>query len=74
MEPHELRIEIGRDGKVRVRTGNVKGRSCLEYVRLVEEIVGRPLSRELTAEFYEPDSNVRIDEARRQRHHQGRGD
>lgn len=66
MESHELEIEIGKDGKVRVKTAGAKGKSCLEYIRLVEQIVGKSLSQELTAEYYEPDSKVQIDDVRKQ--------
>jgi hypothetical protein len=66
MEQHELEIEIGKDGKVRVKTAGAKGKSCLEYIKLVEQIVGRSMSQELTAEFYEPDSKVQIDAARKE--------
>jgi hypothetical protein len=72
MESHDLEIEIGKDGKVRVKTAGAKGKSCLEYARLVEQIVGRTLNQELTAEFYEPDSRVQIDGARKQDLHQRR--
>jgi len=60
MKPHDLDIEIGKDGKVRVQTSGAKGKSCLEYVKLVERIVGTVRNRELTAEYYEPDSKVQI--------------
>jgi hypothetical protein len=73
MEPHELEIEITKDGKVRVKTAGVKGKSCLAYIKLVEQIVGRQMSQELTAEFYEPDSNVQIDQSRKQQQNQRRG-
>ncbi|HEV3027003.1 MAG TPA: DUF2997 domain-containing protein [Planctomycetota bacterium] len=74
MEPHDLEIEIGKDGRVRVRTSGAKGKSCLEYVKLVERIVGKSLSQELTPEFYEPDSNVQIDASQKQRQQQRRQD
>lgn len=60
MEAHDLVVEIGPDGKVRVSTAGAKGKSCLEYVKLVERIVGTVRSRELTAEYYEPDSEVSL--------------
>jgi len=66
MESHELEIEIGKDGKVRVKTAGAKGKSCLEYIRLVEQVLGKSLSRELTAEYYEPDSKVQLDDVRKQ--------
>ena len=71
MEPHDLEIEIGPDGKVRVRTAGAKGKSCLEYVKLVERIVGTVQQRELTAEYYEPDSEVRIAPPLRQQERRG---
>lgn len=69
MEPHDLEIEIGKDGKVRVRTAGAKGKSCLEYVRFLEGIIGKVQSRELTGEYYEPDFEVKLDSPlhRRQR-------
>jgi hypothetical protein len=72
MENHELRIEIGKDGKVRVETTGVKGKACLEYIKLVEQIVGKSLGQELTQEYYEPDSRVQIDAAEQQRQQQRR--
>ena len=66
MQPHELEIEIGKDGKVRVATKGVKGKSCLEYVKLVERLVGKALSQELTSEYYEPESQVEIRPEQRQ--------
>jgi hypothetical protein len=72
MESHDLQIEIGKDGKVRVRTEGAKGKSCLEYVKLVQRIVGTLQSQELTAEYYEPDSQVKIaSELRQQERRQG---
>ena len=67
MESHELEIEIGPDSKVRLRTSGVKGPSCLEYAKLVEALVGKIQSTELTAEYYEPDSKVTIDSPIRQK-------
>ena len=72
MESHELEIEIGKDGKVRVKTAGAKGKSCLEYIRLVQQIVGKTMNQELTAEYYEPDSQVQIDIVRKQDLHQRR--
>jgi hypothetical protein len=72
MEAHDLEIVIGKDGKVQVRTSGAKGKSCLEYIKLVEQIVGQAESKEMTAEFYEPDSEVRIDAAQQQRQQQRR--
>jgi hypothetical protein len=64
MEQHDVEIEIGKDGKVRVHVKGAKGKACLEYAKLLEKIVGRQESRELTAEYYEPGSQVRLGEER----------
>lgn len=72
MEAHDLEIVIGKDGKVQVKTSGAKGKSCLEYIKLVEQIVGKTETKEMTSEFYEPDSAVKIDEARQQRQQQRR--
>ena len=58
MEAHDLEIEIGKDGKVTVRVKGAKGQACLAYAKLIESLVGKEQSRELTSEYYEPDSKV----------------
>ncbi len=60
MEPHDIEIEIGKDGKVRAHIKGAKGKGCLDYAKLLESIVGREVARELTAEYYEPESQVEI--------------
>ena len=72
MEQHDLDIEIGKDGKVRVRIEGVKGKGCLDYARFLEQIVGKIQSQELTAEYYEPESDVRIDLGAQDRQQQRR--
>jgi len=72
MENHDLEIEIGKDGKVKVRTSGAKGKSCLEYVRFLEALIGKVRSQELTAEYYEPDSEVKLDTPMRQQQRHGK--
>jgi len=57
----EFEIVIGKDGKVSVEVLGVKGPRCLEYAELIAEIVGREEQRQLTADYYAPDTKVRID-------------
>jgi hypothetical protein len=47
----ELEIEIDEFGAVRVTTHNVKGKRCLEYAELFQEILGALESKELTPEY-----------------------
>jgi hypothetical protein len=61
MESHDVELEIRKDGTIRVHIQGVKGKSCLEYARFLESIVGRTQSQELTAEYYEPDAKVQVD-------------
>jgi hypothetical protein len=70
MENHDILIEIGPDGRVKASVAGAKGKACMQYAKLLEEIVGKITSTELTSEFYEPDSSVRLqlrDESRQGR-------
>jgi hypothetical protein len=61
MESHEFDIDIRPDGKVQVHIHGVKGKSCLEYARLFEKILGGGTAAvEQTSEFYEPPTDVQI--------------
>jgi hypothetical protein len=61
MEHAELEITISKAGQVLVEIKGAKGPRCLKYAELLQEIVGREVQRRLTREYYEPDSQVRID-------------
>ena len=61
MRKPEFEIVISKDGTVTVEVLGVKGPRCLEYADLIKEIVGREEERRLTADYYAPDSEVRID-------------
>jgi hypothetical protein len=65
MEHHDLEIEIGKDGRVRVKTGGAKGKACLKYAELLQQIIGQIQSQQPTPEAYEPDSAVHIEQQRR---------
>lgn len=64
MPQREFEIEIGANGEVKVHISGYKGKSCLEAVKMFEEIVGKERERQLTSQFYEPEENVqfRIDQ------------
>jgi len=53
MNPEEIEIEIGPDGKVVVRTLGIKGPRCLDVAEAIAQIIGREESRQLTDEYYE---------------------
>ena len=61
MEKPEFHITIGKDGKFSVEVKGSQGAQCLELGELIRDIVGREESRQLTSEYYGPDTKVRID-------------
>ncbi|MBU0641492.1 MAG: DUF2997 domain-containing protein [Planctomycetes bacterium] len=67
MERPEFDVNISKTGQVTVRVVGVKGPRCLEYADLIKEIVGREEQRELTTEYYAPDTKVRINAEVRER-------
>ncbi len=60
MPQREFDITIGADGSVEVHVKGFKGRSCLDAIKLFEQIVGEVKSEQKTSEFYEPEENVRF--------------
>ena len=60
MEHHDIEIDISKDGTVRAHIKGVKGKGCMDYAALLQQIVGKIQDQELTQEYYEPDSKVRI--------------
>ena len=53
-EKKELEITIGPDGEVKVLVKCIKGQSCVEETKFLEEALGNTIeSRELTDEYYE---------------------
>jgi hypothetical protein len=59
MAQREFDITIGPDGNVELHVKGFKGRSCLEAMKLFEQVVGELKSQRETSEFYEPEELVR---------------
>jgi hypothetical protein len=58
-EKKELEITIGPDGEVSVLVKCIKGASCVDETRFLEEALGNAVeSRELTDEYYEQSQSV----------------
>ncbi len=54
MPMHELDIEIDAQGRVKVHVKGAKGKKCLEYVQLFQQILqGQVTEQQLTSEYYE---------------------
>ena len=59
MPEREFDITIGADGNVELHVKGYKGKSCLEAMRMFEQIVGELKTQRETSEFYEPEEVVR---------------
>lgn len=59
MPQREWEITIGKDGSVELHLKGYKGKACLEVVKRFEALVGEVQERRETAEYYEPDEQVR---------------
>lgn len=54
MELQEIEVFIDKDGKVRIEVRGVKGMSCLDLTKDLEEALGGEVEdREMTPEAYE---------------------
>ncbi len=60
MAQREFDITIAPDGGVELHVKGFKGRSCLEVMKLFEQIVGEVQSQQNTSEFYEPEEQVQF--------------
>jgi len=49
----EIVIRISKDGKVKISVSGVKGGSCKDITRSIENALGTAESSEPTSEFYE---------------------
>ena len=58
MPQREFDITIAADGTVELHVKGFKGRSCLEVVKLFEQMVGEVKSTQNTSEMYEPEEQV----------------
>ena len=64
MPQREFEITIAPDGSVELHVKGYKGKSCLEALKLFEQVVGELKSRRETSEFYEPDEQVQFKSSR----------
>lgn len=60
MPQREFEITIAPDGGVEVHIKGYKGKSCLEVMKMFEQVVGELKSQNQTSEFYEPDEQAQL--------------
>jgi hypothetical protein len=61
MEQHDIEIEINKEGEVRVHVTGAKGKACMSYMEFFEKLVGPAREKQMTHEYYEPDTKARLD-------------
>jgi hypothetical protein len=66
MPKREFEITIGPNGQVELAVKGYKGKTCLEAMKIFEQIVGELKSQCETSEFYEPDESVTFNIEQRQ--------
>lgn len=54
----ELEITIGPDGVVHVDVKGVKGKSCADLVKFLEESLGETKDKKLKPDYYERDGYI----------------
>ena len=60
MAQHDVEITISKNGEVKVHVKGVKGKGCMEYAEWLAEIVGKIKDKQLTSEYYEPETKAKI--------------
>jgi exosome complex RNA-binding protein Rrp4 len=58
-EKAEIEVVIGADGMVRIKTHGLRGESCIEETKALEQAVGKVERREKTREYYEQASSAK---------------
>ena len=53
-----LEIEIDATGKVQVHVKGAGGKRCLDFVQIFEALLGRVETQNLTAEYYQNETEV----------------
>ena len=54
----QIQIRIYPDGKIESQTVNIKGKTCLKYIKLLESLLdSKVVDSEFTSEYYET-SNI----------------
>ena len=64
MAKKQLKIKLLPNGEIQMETIGIKGKKCVDYVKIMEEIADIKIERrEFTSEYYEEEQNtVQYDE------------
>jgi hypothetical protein len=60
----QISLRIHTDGKIEAETHGVKGKACLDYIRIVEQLTGaRTVDSGFTGEYYEGEAQMAAEAA-----------
>lgn len=55
-------IRLSPDGKIQAEVEGIKGKSCRDYIKILEEVLNaQTIDSEPTDEYYEPETNLEIE-------------
>lgn len=54
----EIQISIGPDGNVHIDVKGVKGKSCVDLIKFLEEALGETAERKFKPDYYERDGFI----------------
>ncbi|MBF0225481.1 MAG: DUF2997 domain-containing protein [Desulfobacterales bacterium] len=54
----EIEVEIDEQGDVKIEVKGIKGKACLDYADIFQNVLGPIKEQRLTSEYYEQSSNI----------------
>ena len=58
----KITLKIAADGRIEAETHGIKGKNCLNYIRVIEQLTGaRVVDSDFTAEFRETPEVLTVD-------------
>ncbi len=52
----ELNLTIEKDGTLTCEVKGAKGKACLKYMEMIEQIIGKAIKKNFTSEYYEQET------------------
>lgn len=58
----QVQLRIFPNGKIEAETHGVKGKACLDYIKIIEQLTGaRTIDSDFTDEYYQVQTDVHAD-------------
>jgi hypothetical protein len=67
-QKEELDIHVLPNGEIKVDVKGARGKKCLSYMNIFEKVIGYVRTKNLKAEYYEPEPKTKIDLEGKQTH------